>query len=187
MTFENFDSKRVNLPVDKQRNLGDAYKLARRFAEDPEGWLVFQGTNGCGKTHLAAAIGNYRLQKGHPAMFIFVPDFLDHLRSAFSPESKVTYDELFEKVKTSPLLILDDLGEQASTPWAQEKLYQLINYRYNDRLPTVVTTCLAFEEIETRVGSRLVDTRLSTPYNIDVPDYRSDLPPVKRSKQRGNS
>ena len=187
MTFESFDPKRVNHPAEQQRNLSDAYKLARRFAEEPEGWVVFQGPNGCGKTHLAAAIGNYQLQKGCPAMFIFVPDFLDHLRSAFGPESKVTYDALFEKVKTSPLLILDDLGEQASTPWAQEKLYQLINYRYNDRLPTVITTCLSADEIETRIGSRLVDTRLSTPFTIDVPDYRSDLPPAKRGKQKGHS
>ncbi|OGO04481.1 MAG: hypothetical protein A2Y60_02045 [Chloroflexi bacterium RBG_13_54_9] len=187
MTFENFDPKRVNLPHDKQRNLSDAFKLARRFAEDPEGWLVLQGPNGCGKTHLAAAIGNYQLQRGKPVMFVFVPDLLDHLRSAFSPDSKVTYDELFEKVKLSPLLILDDFGEQASTPWAQEKLYQLINYRYNDRLPMVVTTCLSLEEIETRIGSRLVDTRLSTPFNIDVPDYRSDLPPSKTERRRRRS
>lgn len=187
MTFENFDPKRVNLPLDKQRNLSDAHKLARRFAEEPEGWLVLQGPNGCGKTHLAAAIGNYQLQRGKPVMFVFVPDFLDHLRSAFSPDSKVTYDELFERVKLAPLLILDDFGEQASTPWAQEKLYQLINYRYNDRLPMVVTTCLSLEEIETRIGSRLVDTRLSTPFNIDVPDYRSDLPPSKAERRRRRS
>lgn len=187
MTFENFDPKRVNLSSDKQRNLSDAYKLARRFAEEPEGWLVFQGPNGCGKTHLAAAIGNYQLQKGKPVMFVFVPDFLDHLRSAFSPDSKVTYDELFERVKLSPLLILDDFGEQAGTPWAQEKLYQLVNYRYNDRLPMVVTTCLSFEEIETRISSRLVDARLSTTFNIDVPDYRSDLPPSKVERRRRRS
>ena len=45
-----------------------------------------------------------------------VPELLDHLRSTFSPESKVTYDEVFEKVKTSPLLILDDLGTRAAPP-----------------------------------------------------------------------
>jgi len=187
MTFENFDHKRVNLPVEKQRNLSDAYRLARRFADEPDGWLVLQGPNGCGKTHLAAAIGNYQIQQGRPVMFIFVPDFLDHLRSAFSPESKITYDELFERVKTTPLLILDDFGEQASTPWAQEKLYQLINYRYNERLPMVVTTCLSLEEIETRISSRLVDTRMSTPFNIDVPDYRSDLPPSAEGRRRRRS
>jgi len=184
MAFENFDPKRVNLPLEQQQILGDAYKLARRFAEEPEGWLVLLGPNGCGKTHLAAAIGNYQLKKGKPVLFVFVPDFLDHLRSTFSPDSKVTYDDLFERVKKAPLLILDDLGEQSSTPWAQEKLYQLINYRYNARLPTVVTSCFSLEEIETRIGSRLGDPRVSNPFNINVPDYRSELAPSDRGRRR---
>lgn len=143
--------------------------------------MIFMGRNGCGKTHLAAAIGNYRLQKGEPVLFVFVPDFLDHLRSTFIPDSKVTYDELFERVKTAPLLILDDFGEQASTPWAQEKMYQVINYRYNERLYTVITTCLPLEKMESRIGSRLADTSLCTPFEIMAPDYRSGQDPkVKR-------
>ena len=182
MTFENFDKRRLNLPPAKQRILGDAYRLAWAFAQEPEGWLVFMGPNGCGKTHLAAAIANYQLKGGTPAFFIVVPDFLDHLRSTFSPESKVTYDELFERVKKAPLLILDDFGEQSATPWAQEKLYQVINYRYNARLPTVITTCFALEEIETRISSRMADPRVSIVFNIDVPDYRSDLPPSQGRK-----
>ncbi len=187
MSFENFDKRRLNLPLDKQRILEDAFKLARRFAHDPEGWVVLLGPNGCGKTHLAAAIANYRRREGKPSFFVVVPDFLDHLRSTFSPESKVTYDELFEKVKKAPLLILDDFGEQTSTPWAQEKLYQVINYRYNARLPTVITSCFALEEIETRISSRMADPRVSVVFNIDVPDYRSDLAPSERGRmpQRG--
>ena len=184
MTFDNFDKRRLNLTAEEQRNLEEAYKLARSFAQAPEGWLVLLGRNGCGKTHLAAAIANYQLGKGKPVFFVVVSDFLDHLRSAFSPESKVTYDELFEKVKKAPLLILDDFGEQSSTPWAQEKLYQVINYRYNARLPTVITTCFALEELESRIGSRMADTRISTPFNIDVPDYRSDYRSDIASSQR---
>jgi len=180
MTFENFDKQRLELPVREQRNLGRAYKAAWDFAQDPKDWVVFMGLNGCGKTHLAAAIANYQLRNGKPVFFVVVPDFLDHLRSTFSPESKVTYDELFEKVKKAPLLILDDFGEHASTPWAQEKLYQVINYRYNARLPTVITTCLALEELEPRIGSRMADPRISASINIDVPDYRSDLAPSHR-------
>jgi len=186
MNFENFDKRRLNLPVEKQRILEDAFKLARRFAQAPEGWLVFLGPNGCGKTHLAAAIANYRRREGKPSFFVVVPDFLDHLRSTFSPESKVTYDELFEKVKKAPLLILDDFGEQSGTPWAQEKLYQVINYRYNARLPTVITSCFALEEIETRISSRMADPQISVVFNIDLPDYRSDLAPRERTMpQRG--
>lgn len=174
MTFENFDPKRANLKPEQSQNLERVYKAAKDYANEPEGWLVLQGTNGCGKTHLAAAIGNYQLKKGKPVLFEFVPDLLDHLRSTFSPDSKVTYDELFDRVKTSPLLILDDFGEQASTPWAQEKLYQVISHRYNDRLPTVITTCLSLDEIELRISSRLIDGKVGTVFGIKVPDYRGD-------------
>lgn len=184
MTFENFDPKGVNLPLKEQRNLGDAYKLARRFAEEPDGWVVFQGRNGCGKTHLAAAIGNYQLQKGKPVFFKVVPDLLDHLRATFRPDSNVTTDELFEKIKAVPLLILDDFGEQASTPWAQEKLYQLISHRYNDRLPMVITTCLPLEEMELRIISRIVDPRISVLFEIDVPDYRADSLPLEEERRK---
>jgi len=127
MTFESFDWKRVNLPLEQRQNLEAAYKLALEFAKSPDGWLVFAGVNGAGKTHLASAIVNYRYNLGRPSLFIVVPDFLDHLRSTFNPDSKVSYDQLFETVRSSELLVLDDFGEQAGTPWAQEKLYQVIN------------------------------------------------------------
>lgn len=184
MTFDNFDHRRLNLLPEQRQNLEQAFRLALSFAQSPQGWLVFQGGNGCGKTHLAAAIANYQLQAGKPVSFIVVPDFLDHLRSAFSPESKVSYDELFERVKRAPLLILDDFGEESTTPWAQEKLYQLINYRYNAQLPTVVTTCFSLDEIESRISSRMVDPRLSLVFNIVAPDYRGDLKASRTTKFR---
>ena len=182
MTFDNFDAKRVNLPPDQRQNLEQAFRLAKSFAESPDGWLIFQGDNGCGKTHLAAAIANYRVRRGNPVCLVIVPDFLDHLRSTFGPESKVTYDELFEKVRTTPLLILDDFGEHSSTPWAQEKLYQLINYRYNARLPMAVTMCSSLEEIESRISSRLADPRLSLVFNIVAPDYRADRSTAQQAR-----
>ena len=184
MTFDKFDWRRVNLLPEQRQNLEQAFRLALDFAKSPEGWLVFMGVTGCGKTHLAAAIANYRYQANQPALFMVVPEFLDHLRSTFSPESKVSYDQLFERVKTAPLLIMDDFGEQSTTPWAREKLYQVINYRYNARLATVITTRYSLqeilEEIEGSVSSRLVDIKISTPFNIIAPDYRGDL----RSSQK---
>jgi len=183
MTFDNFDSKRVKLLPEARENLEGAYELAINFAKSPDGWIVLAGVNGCGKTHLAAAIANERLKAGKPVLFVVVPDFLDHLRYTFSPESKVSYDQLFESVKNAPLLILDDFGEQSSTPWAQEKLYQVINYRYNARLPTVITTCCSTDEIEDRISSRLVDSKISLVFNIMAPDYRSDRRPSQSSKK----
>ncbi len=183
MTFRKFDWRRLNLPPDERENLEKVYRVALDYAKSPEGWLVLQGETGCGKTHLAAAIANHRYQADEPARFVVVPELLDHLRSTFSPESKTSYDQLFESIKTAPLLVLDDFGEQSTTPWAQEKLYQIINYRYNAQLPTVVTTRPSLEEIESRISSRFVDPKISMVFNITAPDYRSDL----RSKRGGTS
>jgi len=175
MAFENFDHKRVELSLEQRQNLEQAFELAVDFAESPEGWLIFQGVNGCGKTHLAAAIANRRVGEGKPVFFVVVPDLLDRLRASYGQDSRIPYDEFFEEIKQSPVLILDDFGEQSGTAWAQEKLYQLINYRYNARLPMVVTMCLSLEEIETRVSSRMVDPKLSLVFNIIASDYRGDV------------
>jgi len=183
MAFDNFDHKRLDLPVEQRQNLRQAFHLAVEFARSLEGWLIFTGVNGCGKTHLAAAIANYRLAQGKSVFFVVVPDLLDHLRSTFSPDSKISYDEFFEEIKETPLLILDDFGEQSATLWAQEKLYQLINYRYNARLPMVVTTCLSLDEIETRISSRMVDPRLSLVFNIIAPDYRGNVKPTGQARR----
>jgi len=172
MTFDSFN-KRANLPLEQRDNLRAAFRLAVEFAKSPEGWLVFMGDNGCGKTHLAAAIVNYRYEMKKPALFIVVPDFLDHLRSTFSPESKISYDQYFESVKNAPLLVLDDLGRQTTKPWAQEKLYQVINYRYNACLPTVITTNCSTDELDDPISSRFIDSQLSTLFNITAPNYYS--------------
>ncbi len=189
MTFESFDWKRSNLPPEERDNLKKAFDLARGFAEEPDGWMVLQGTNGCGKTHLAAAIANYRYKSKKPALFVVVPDFLDHLLSTFSPESKISYDRLFESVKNAPLLVLDDFGQQSTTPWAQEKLYQVINHRYNSRLPTVITTTCSMDELDSPISSRFVDPKLSLYFHILAPDYRGDANQKRpaRSSQRGPS
>ncbi len=183
MTFINY-KRRNDLSVEQQDNMDAAYRLAFDFAKNPEGWLVFMGETGCGKTHLAAAIVNHRYEIGKPALFVVVPDFLDHLRSTFSPESKVSYDQLFESVKTAPLLVLDDFGEQSTNPWVKEKLYQLINYRYNSRLPTVITTRLSLDEIMEKVdpsiSSRLVDRNISVTFGIIAPDFRNERRPGQK-------
>ena len=163
-TFENFDPKVPG--VDR------AYTLARRFARDPRGWLVLRGGYGCGKTHLAAAIANEAISNHSQVLFTIVPDLLDHLRSAFAPSSDVHYDELFESVRTAYLLVLDDLGTESATSWAREKLFQIFNYRYNYRLPTVITTNRKLDDIDDRVLSRLLDRDFSEVVEINAEDYR---------------
>lgn len=188
LTFGNFDlRKNEKLPLDEQKSLEKAFHAAQKYAENPQGWLVLLGTYGSGKTHLAAAIANYQAGLGMPPLFIIVPDFLDHLRATFAPDSNVRYDRRFEEVRATPLLILDDLGTQSSTPWVREKLYQLFNYRYMAELPTVITTADSIEELyrsEPRLASRMMDTRLCTIHAITAPAYRGGLSQANKAGHR---
>ena len=184
-TFGTFSLRQQEkLSPEARRSLEAAFEAASKFAEDPHGWLVFFGNYGCGKTHLAAAIGNYRLAYGEDPIFVVVPDFLDHLRATFNPSSNVSYDHLFEQVRTASMLILDDLGTQSATPWAREKLYQIINYRYNAKLPTVITTAYELEDMDPRIRSRMLDGRICSMHLILAPAYiRSGDQPAKSKKR----
>lgn len=153
----------------------EAFQAACDFAE---GWLLMIGPNGCGKTHLAIAIAQQALEQGAVVLFEPVPDLLDHLRAAFSPTAEEVYDQLFAKMREAELLILDDLGSQQSSQWANEKLFQLLNYRYNMRLPTVITTnTRAYQGIEERIRSRLSDIGLVQKISLDrAHDFRPHNP-----------
>jgi DNA replication protein DnaC len=181
-TFDTFDMRKEELLPEEEASLQEAYDKAHAFAEDPRDWLLFTGTYGCGKTHLAAAIANHRVAEGYPALFVVVPDLLDHLRATFNPKSAVSFDKRFEEVRRAPLLILDDLGTESATPWAREKLYQIFDYRYNARLPTVITTASMVEEIDPRLATRMLDVSRCTPAPILAPAYRGG-PPRRRPKR----
>jgi len=172
MTFASFAPEGHGLTPQLQDNLRKAYKRALEYAQQPQGWLILKGNYGCGKTHLAAAIANFQVEQGLPVLFVVVPDLLDHLRATFSPDSAVSFDRRFETVRTAPLLILDDLGAQSSTPWAQEKLYQILNHRYNAQLPTVITTNYELEDLDLRLRSRIAELGWSSVVAILAPDYR---------------
>lgn len=172
LMFETFRLDVLGLNYVKQKNLNNAYRDAREFAEKPKGWLLISGGYGCGKTHLAVAIAHYVVNQGNPAFFVLVPDLLDHLRATYNPQATVSYDQRFDEIRQAPLLILDDLGAHSSTAWAQEKLFQLFNARYNARLPTVVTTNLELEDLDLRLRSRLSDIDLVRHISISAPDYR---------------
>lgn len=172
-TFDTFDTAAAMHNASELGSLQLALQVAQRFADDPQGWLLLEGAYGCGKTHLAAAIGNQRLKQGDAVLFITVPDLLDHLRASYGPSSEVGYDDTFDRLRQAPLLILDDLGVENPSAWAQEKLFQLFNYRYTYRLPTVVTTNADIDRLDGRIRSRLLDEELIRRVHISAPDYRS--------------
>jgi DNA replication protein DnaC len=157
--FKNFNTRFSGI----HPSVKEAFQEAYRFAHDLDGWLVLVGPNGCGKTHLAAAIANQNLGNGSVVLFTVVPDLLAHLRSTFGPHSTEAYDQRFAKMREAELLVLDDLGAHQSSAWASEKIFQILNYRYNSGFPTVITANKqGLASIDERILSRLSDTGLVT-------------------------
>ena len=174
LKYKSFENFRPNV----SKAVYEAYHIAQDYARDPQGWLIFIGRNGCGKTHLAAAIANHCLARGSLVLFSTVIELLDHLRATYVPTSTEVYDQLFAKMREAELLVLDDLGAQQSSPWANEKLFQLLNYRYNSQFPTIITTNnLGLQGIEERIRSRMIDASLVTIVTFEsTQDYRPRNP-----------
>lgn len=165
-TFEDFDPA-IN-------GLEEAYDEALAYAQEPNhGFLVLWGGYGVGKTHLAVAIAKYAMEWHNMTVyFAVVPDLLDHLRATFDPSSGAAYDERFAMIRNAQLLVLDDLGTENTTPWATEKLYQVINHRYIEQMPTVITSNVEPRKVDGRIMSRLMDHRRSRFIEIDAEDFR---------------
>ena len=175
LTLENFNTtgnpKAEFVTPQEISSLQAAKEVSEEFSNNMQGWLLLEGAYGCGKTHLAAAIANAAVYRGVPTLFITVPDLLDSLRFAYgNPET--TFEARFEEIRNADLLVMDDFGTQNATAWAQEKLFQIINYRYINKLPTVITTNLILDEIESRIRSRLQDSDFVQHIRISAPDYR---------------
>lgn len=184
-SFDNFDSRRKENLSDKAASqLARAYSESLEFAQDPAGWLVLAGPSGIGKTHLAAAIGNYRKQRMDNPVFVTASDLLDHLRATFSPNSTTTYDSVFDQVRSTPLLILNYLDTMNATPWSKEKMYQILNYRYQAQMPTVITLLKPVKDVDPNIRSRLVDANFCTVVQMfDVPMYNTN-PEIDLSELR---
>ncbi len=172
MTFDKFLAQHSNHNYTEAivNSLSSAKQQAQDYAANPQGWIVFSGPVGCGKTHLAASIANHRLEQcGEMAVFLTAPDLLDALRGAIDQRGDNSFDDYFYRIRTAPLLVLDDLGVENPTNWAKEKLFQLLNHRHADSKPTVITTNTDIGELDLRIGSRMAQGAV---VNINAPDYR---------------
>ena len=155
-----------------------AHKAVIDWAEQEiiTNWLFLNGPTGVGKTHLAVGAALLRESMGDQVFFATFADMLDYLRSSFAPDSTVGTDEILTQIRTTDLLVLDDLGAEHSTPWAEEKLFQIVNFRYEERLPTIITTSTRVRELRnhrSRIASRLMDRRVVGHIPIEATDYRA--------------
>ena len=134
--------------------------------------LLLMGEVGCGKTHLAAAAANRVLEQGGDVLFLVVPEFLDQLRYSYRRENEgLDEAEIISRTYNVPLLILDDLGAHNYSEWVCNKLFTIINHRYNRNLPCIITTNLDLDELGAKIGARSTSRilELCRVFNILVP------------------
>ncbi len=137
------------------------------------GDLVLIGNTGSGKTHLAVSVLREWVRVGKEAQFITAPELLMEIRESYRAESYRDESEIIDRYGAVGMLVLDDLGAEKTTDWSVDRLYLIIDRRYRDALPTVVTTNLSLEQIEKqlspRIASRLSGMRVVT---VKLPDWR---------------
>ena len=154
-SFENYERERMP----------KAYDIARRFAEtfdknDGEG-LLFTGDVGTGKTHLAAAISAEIIRKYAATVeFVSYTEALATMRAAFS-ESNNNDKILEERMVKADLLVIDDLGKENLSAFTKNVLYRVVNGRYKEKLPLIITSNYGIESLSQRLDygtfSRIVD------------------------------
>lgn len=134
-TFASFDAKRDR----------EAFDLCVKYANDENlmkrrrNSLLIAGGYGSGKTHLAAAISNALIERGIPVLFGTSITHFDNIRNDFENTGINRY---LAKMKSASVLVIDDLGKEKKSEWTRQVLFDAINYRYEHKLPTIITTNL---------------------------------------------
>ena len=134
-TFASFDAKRDKEAFDSC----SAYARDEHLMERQKNGLLLVGGYGNGKTHLAAAVTHALIDRGLPVLFGTYIAHLDNIRREFDNTQKESY---LAKMKVTPVLVIDDLGKEKKTEWTRQTLFDVINFRYEHMLPTIITTNL---------------------------------------------
>jgi DNA replication protein DnaC len=127
-------------------SLREALLTARRFVEeypaDTAGkGLLFTGSIGVGKTHLAVGILQRLVKdRGVRGLFCDYRELLKSIQNSYNPQVQTTELELLKPVFASEVLVLDDLGAQKPNEWVWDTVALILNSRYNDKLTTIITT-----------------------------------------------
>jgi DNA replication protein DnaC len=167
-TIDNYTGRgRIQSEV---RKAARAYVSGFHLREEMKGLLIV-GQIGSGKSHIAIAILKEIIKKGYRGLYYSVPELLQRIRETYSSESDEAEADVLDMISEVDLLVLDDLGGDAAPAWVRDRLYLLINRRYEENKPTIVTSRYDLEELKTQLGQRIV-SRL-----FEMCDRLFDLPP----------
>lgn len=162
-TFENFDAYTDDHKQAAFRAKNYAENFGKYF-----GGFVFSGNPGTGKNHLAAAIGNYLIQKGHSILIVTLPDLMMRVRETYDKDSRLTESQLINDLCSVDLLVFDDVGVQRSNLNEYLIVFQVIDKRTSSKKPTGILTNLSQQKLAESLGERVIDRlRMGKPIAIN--------------------
>jgi len=159
-TSANFDLYQLQYRSQAQKIFGWVQNYCAGIEENSGQGLFIHGPTGSGKSYLMGCIANCLCNRLSVKYLVYA-DFLDCLRATFnSRETEYTEQQLVDEVKTVDLLLLDDLGVEKATEFSLKNLAQIIDYRYRNCLPMVVTSNFTLEEMIQRSQTDLYGERI---------------------------
>ena len=133
--------------------------------------LFITGTRGSGKTCFATVLGKELIRQGKEVWFKNVTDLLFEIKGTFDKESKIFNDyEMICNWARKEIIILDDLGAEKVSEYVRQSLYVLINKRYLDDMPTIITSNLSLDDIAGRLDDRIASRLIEMCQVIDLGD-----------------
>ena len=125
-------------------SLVNALWAARRFVEDypmEKMGMLLVGPIGVGKTHLAVGVIQELIRsKGISCLFCDYRELLKEIQNSYNPSVQTTELEVLRPVFDTEVLVLDELGAVRPTEWVWDTVSHVLNYRYNEKKTTIVTT-----------------------------------------------
>lgn len=170
-TFNNWDFQKGNKMMHK---IGIKYSDNFKEMKDKSIGLLIYGNPGNGKTYTSAAIANKLLENMIPVICVSTNSLLERIKETFNSWGKEAEETILKSLSNADLLILDDLGTEQQTDWSKTKIYNLIDSRYRNGLPLIITTNFSLEDLENKYGKRTYDRLLEmcTPVENDGPSIR---------------
>ena len=151
-------------------------EAAKAYAADPKGWFYIAGQSGCGKTHLCTAIAISLIRKGWGAKYMVWRSEVRDIKAAVT-EYEV-YAAMMNELKNAKLLYIDDLFKtgngqdgrpQRPTAADVNVALEILGYRYDNELPTIISTECALDElieIDEALAGRIAQMAGHNCYNI---------------------
>ena len=162
--FYDLGNPSLQMALIKARGFVDNYLVP---AKVPPKGLLFMGSPGVGKTHLAIAImKQLMMQKGVDCLFCSYPEFLEQVLQTYDPISSQSSASIIQPVLETEVVLIDDLGARRTSDWVEDTVTYVLNYRYNEKKATLVTSNLPDNSDEVkerspsgkyRIGDTLTD------------------------------